>query len=173
MNKRCSVPVLILSSLFMVVANSTSVEANHRRQGYGGMATSPYGRHCHPAQVMQPYLIQPASPQVQSAGIPPALIPILMNVGQDVGAIALERLLQQIRAQLNQGDFGSQLNQSTNPNLGSSSQDLQSLQTRLDALEKKINGGQPPTQVVNPQPNEIRKGSVEKPTGQPAFFPRF
>ena len=165
--------VPFICSLILIVTSATTVEANHRRSGYGTMVTAPYGRPCHPRLATpQQYFIQPAAPQVQSAGIPPALVPILLNVGQDVGSVALERLIQQIRAQLNQVDVGSQFNQSDISNVGSSSQDLQSLQTRVEALERKLTGGQSPTPVGN-QSGEAPKGSVEKPTGQPAFFPRF
>jgi hypothetical protein len=171
MNKSCGVRALLLVSLTLTFITPTTVEANHRRSGYGGMVASPHSRPCHP-QTIPIYMVQPAVPQVQSAGIPPALIPILLNVGQDVGSIALDRLIDQIRGRLNQGDLGSQLNQPNNPNPVVGNTDLQSLQTRLEALEKKINpGGGPPGPT--PPVGNIRKGAIDKPTGQPAFFPRF
>ena len=148
----------------LCLMNSDRVFAGGRRAAHG---TPP--RHCH-FQPTTGFIPQtPAYPvPTQGAVIPPALVPIVMTVGQDVASIALQRLIDQLRGRL--GDVVPPQNPEspyspeivTNP-------DLKSLDDKLVAIEKKI-GITTPTPT--PENNQIKKGSIPIPEGPPAKFPR-
>lgn len=151
--------------------NGPVANANHRRGAYG-----PYQGHCQfpvpqvaqplPAYAMPTYSMPPAVALPQAAPIPPALIPILMTVGQDAAGLAAQKLLELIHNRLG-GGLPTPLPPTPNDGNVVPNADLTALETRLEALEKKVVGTTPPT------PAEVRKGSVETPDGKPAQFPRF
>ncbi len=163
---------LMLAVIGMVLlGNGPVANANHRRGAYG-----PCQGHCQlpvpqvaqplPAYAMPAYAMPPAAAVPQAAPIPPALIPILMTVGQDAAGLAAQKLLELIHNRLG-GGLPTPLPPTPNDGSVMPNAELTALETRLEALEKKVLGTTPPT------PTEVRKGSVATPDGKPAQFPRF
>lgn len=154
----------------VLLGNGAVATANHRRGGYG-----PCHGHCQfpvpqvaqplPAYAMPAYSMPSAVAVPQAAAIPPALVPILMTVGQDVAGLAAQKLLELIHNRLG-GGLPTPL--PPTPDVGNvvPNADLKALDTRLEALEKKL-GVTPPMQA------EVKKGPVATPDGKPAQFPRF
>jgi hypothetical protein len=153
---------LIIWGLLLATA-----EGSHRRLAYGSAAAPHHGRFCQYGQPYPVYTMQSASPQVQSAGIPPALVPILFNVGQDLGTVALQQFIERLRSQGLLGPQGGNLPTVSPPTTLQPNSDLQSIQNRLDVLEKNL-------KITAPvQPGNSRKGPVDLPSGQPPVFPSF
>jgi hypothetical protein len=162
---------LMLAVIGMVLlGNGPVANANHRRGAYG-----PCHGHCQfpvsqvaqalPAYAMPAYSMPSAVAVPQAAAIPPALVPILMTVGSDVAGLAAQKLLELIHNRLG-GGLPTPLPPTPNDGNVVPNADLTALETRLEALEKKVG-------ATSPTPVDVRKGSVATPDGKPAQFPRF
>jgi hypothetical protein len=88
-----------------------------------------------------------------------------MTVGQDAAGLAAQKLLELIHNRLG-GGLPTPLPPTSNDGNVVPNTDLTALETRLEALEKKVG-------VTLPTPAEVRKGSVATPDGKPTQFPRF
>jgi hypothetical protein len=164
-----------LRTIFVILATSIlvsfgdSASANHRRNPYVYRAAPRVMHRCHPAFINAGVAMPPQMANLQSAAVPPALIPILMNVGQDLAPIALEQLMSLLRTKIEERGF--QL-EDTEDTTDSSNSDLEDLDRRLDALEERLNGAgsiAPP----KPQNSKIRRGTLALPTDVPAVLPVF
>ncbi len=159
----------------VLLGNGPVANANHRRGAYGPchghcqfpvpQIAQPLPAYAMPAYAMPTYSMPPAVAVPQAAPIPPALIPILMTVGQDAAGLAAQKLLELIHNRLG-GGLPTPLPPTPNDGNVVPNTDLTALETRLEALEKKVG-------VTLPTPAEVRKGSVATPDGKPTQFPRF
>jgi hypothetical protein len=164
-------PWIVRSVMLAVIGtvllwNGAAANANHRRGTYGpcrghGPLPAPQVALPMPTYAMLP----PAVASPQAAAIPPALVPILMTVGQDAAGLAAQKLLELIHDRLGGGLPSPPPPTPDNVNVMPNA-DLTALETRLEALEKKV-GVTPTTQT------EVKRGSVATPDGKPAQFPRF
>jgi hypothetical protein len=137
------------------------VHANHRRALYGAKPV----HHCRATAYGT--VSQANVAILQPAAIPPGMIPILVNVGQELGTVALDRLIDRLRQQLD--DEGGRPNPRTqNESTVVSNTDLESASSKLDLMEKKLGLG-----GGSAEKSKGLKGSIRFPQGTPSDMPSF
>jgi hypothetical protein len=159
---------IVLQTLAVAFATD-SVEANHRRNSCTYRAAPQLIHPCPPQFINAGVRIQTQMANLQSAAIPPALVPILMNVGQDLGQVALEQLIAILRRKLQERGFSFEDFPGAEGYEDDHTSDFEDLNRRLDALENRLKETQPDL-----KPNNRRLGSIDIPTEIPRRnFPVF
>jgi hypothetical protein len=118
-------------------------------------------------------VVQPL--QLQSAPIPPALVPILMSVGPQVGSVAIDQLLALLeRIRQENGLLPGTQDDESIEDVSDSSSEIEDISKRLSKLEKAMKI-KPDSTDGGGDGNESsdRRGEIDLPTNRPSTFPDF
>jgi hypothetical protein len=165
---RVQMPFILLATAVGILSNN-SASANHRRHPYVYRAAPGQMRPCHPVFMNAGVGVQPQMTMVQPAPIPPALVPIMMTIGQDLSGIAIEQLLALLRRKIEERGYSWQIPEEPGTEAGLNST-LEDLANRLDRLEGRFVDMQDNSNTVG----SARRGSIPLPTDvTPRDFPVF
>lgn len=150
-------------SIGLFFDSPTVAEANHRR----GVIPRP-SRHCQPIIYSYGATTQASGVTLQPAAIPPAMVPVLMNVGQEIGSVALDRLIDRLRQQLGNRDLSPDSSFDSQSTVTSNTE-IEDISSRLEKLAGKLKLDKETTTT----PSGRGKGRIRAPQGKPIDMPEF